>query len=132
MNLADRVIRLEAEQTKTNQARVVPQQQQGKVFDSTNLHKEWAKACVAAGLGTLRPADKAGNRRYSGLIIHDLRRSALKNLMKAGVTEKVAMSISGHKTRAVFDRYHIVDEANVVNAMRRACRMCPSCQLEYS
>ncbi|MGB9472886.1 MAG: hypothetical protein WBQ59_26315, partial [Candidatus Acidiferrum sp.] len=57
--------------------------------------------------------------RYTGLIIHDLRRSSIKNLMKAGVPEMVAMSISGHKTRAVFDRYHIVDTEDVVEAMRR-------------
>ena len=53
------------------------------------------------------------------MIIHDLRRSAIKNLMKAGVPDKVAMSISGHKTRAVFDRCHIVDTGDVVEAMRR-------------
>jgi hypothetical protein len=57
--------------------------------------------------------------RYTGLIIHDLRRSAIKNLMNVGVNEKVAMKISVHKTRAVFDRYHIVDTDDVVDAMRR-------------
>ena len=39
--------------------------------------------------------------------------------MNVGVNEKVAMEISGHKTRAVFDRYHIVDTEDVVDAMRR-------------
>jgi hypothetical protein len=44
----------------------------GKVFDATNLRKEWAKACVAAGLGVQEPVDKAGNQRYTGLTLHDL------------------------------------------------------------
>src|SRR5271163_1235363 len=128
VNLDAGVIRLEDEQTKTGEARTVPlpdvlikmlkesTAEGDKVFDATNLTKAWHKACHASGLGVL---EKDGSQRYSGLIIHDLRRSAIKNLMKAGVTEKVAMSISGHKTRAVFDRYHIVDERDVVGAMRQ-------------
>jgi hypothetical protein len=54
-----------------------------------------------------------------GLTIHGFRRSAIRNLIDAGVPEKVAMSISGHKTRSVFDRYHIVSTENVMDAMRR-------------
>ena len=46
--------------------------------------------------------------------------------MKAGVNEKVAMKISGHKTRAVFDRYHIVDTEDVVDAMRRVQAAVPA------
>jgi hypothetical protein len=98
---------------------MLEQKNEGKALDSTNLRKEWAKACVAAKIGVLEPKDKAGNQKYVGLIIHDLRRSAIKNLMKTGTTEKVAMAISGHKTRAVFDRYHIIDGQDVVSAMRR-------------
>jgi integrase len=125
------MIRLEDEQTKTGQARTIPltpelvamlkasTKEGNKVFDGTNLRKSWAAACVKAGLGVQEPIDKAGNRRYDGLIIHDLRRSAIRNLVKAGVPEKVAMTISGHKTRSVFDRYHIVDEADVLAAMKR-------------
>jgi hypothetical protein len=52
-------------------------------------------------------------------LFHDLRRSAINNLMNVGVNEKVAMEISGRKTRAVFDRYRIVDTEDVVDAMRR-------------
>jgi hypothetical protein len=45
--------------------------------------------------------------------------SAIKNQVKAGVNEKVAVKISGHKTRAVFDRYYIVETEDVMDAMRR-------------
>jgi integrase len=99
---------------------------EGPVFDATNLRKAWQKACVAAGLGTLTEVDGKADPRYTGLIIHDLRRSAIKNLMKAGVNEKVAMKISGHKTTDVFDRYHIVDTEDVVEAMRRVQTVAPS------
>jgi len=131
VDLKRAVIRIEDEQAKTGEARTVPlpddlikmlqkvEDKSGTVFDSTNLRKAWNKACDAAGLGTLEPIDKQNNRRYTGLIVHDLRRSAIKNLMKAGVNERVAMAISGHKTRAIFDRYHIVDETDVLDAMRR-------------
>ena len=78
-----------------------------------------ASLAETAGLGAITKVDDEHEPVYSGLIIHDLRRSTIKNLMKAGVNEKVAMKISGHKTRDVFDRYHIVDTDDVVNAMRR-------------
>jgi integrase len=127
VDLNSGLIRLEEEQAKTGEARTVPipdvliemlkpmEPKEGLVFDSTNLRKAWVTACANVGLGTL---DKK-TWRYSGLIVHDLRRSAIRNLIAAGVNEKVAMAISGHKTRSVFDRYHIVDSSDVLAAMRR-------------
>jgi len=92
---------------------------EGTVFDATNLRKDWPKACAAAGLGTLTLVEGKPDPRYTGFIIHDLRRSTVKNLMKVGVNEKAAMKISGHKTRSVFDGYHIVDTEDVVDTIRR-------------
>jgi len=133
VNLDARLITLHEEQTKTGEPRVIPipsevammlaeiEPKEGKVFDATNLRTEWAKACAAAGLGELTPMDNGRHRwvKYRGLIIHDLRRSALRNLVKAGVNEREAMRISGHSTRSVFDRYAIVTTKDLTEAMRR-------------
>lgn len=131
VNLKTRLIRLEPEQAKTDEARILPlpsvlvgmlhqvEAKSGRVFAGTNLRKEWMKACAAAGLGSIiEVEDKPYDPRYEGLTLHDLRRSAVRNLVNAGVPERVAMQITGHKTRSVFDRYHIVSATDVSNAMQ--------------
>src|SRR5260370_7341656 len=72
------------------------------VFD---WEKSWKTACRVA--------------QIDNALFHDLRRTALTNMIEAGFSEKEAMEISGHKTRAVFDRYHIVAERRMKQLAER-------------
>ena len=71
----------------------------------TSLRGAWEKACEAAGL--------------PGRIPHNLRRSAVRNMERCGLSRSVAMQLTGHKTESVFRRYAITCEANLLEAARR-------------
>jgi integrase len=81
-----------------------------------DFRKAWASACVAAGFFRVEPIGEAKDgeapktRKVPTKLVHDFRRSAVRNLIRAGIPETTAMAMTGHRTREVFKRYAIVDE----------------------
>jgi len=84
-----------------------------------DFRKAWA-ACVEAGLYQVVGVNADGSeKRIPSRLFHDLRRSGARNMVRAGVRERVAMEISGHRTRSIFDRYNITSEDDLREAMQR-------------
>jgi integrase len=87
------------------------------VFNMRNFRRMWNRTCHKLGLGVYD--EKGDNRRYTGLHPHDFRRSASRNLIKAGVPRSTAMLITGHKTESIFERYNIKDTADAEAALMK-------------
>jgi integrase len=90
----------------------------GKAGDIRDV---WQNACVAVGLGQMIDVERKGKiqKKYVGKFFHDFRRTGVRDMIRAGINERVAMRISGHKTRSVFDRYNIMSPNDLREAARK-------------
>jgi len=126
VDLVSRTIRLEPGTTKNSEGRevtiesarllellrqcVVGKRAEDHVFTRgdrpiRDFRKRWKNLCTASGV--------------PGLLFHDLRRTAARNLRAAGVPEEIIMRIAGWKTSSIFKRYAIVDQADVRAALQK-------------
>lgn len=126
VNVADRTLTLPSERSKSDRARtigltgsllaLIEQRRRLRRLDCPlvfhrdgkplgDFRRAWKTACKKAGL--------------AGRHFHDFRRTAVRNLVRSGTPERIAMEVTGHKTRAVFDRYNIVDKRDTADALAR-------------
>jgi integrase len=84
------------------QARIIPWVFHRKGEPVKSMNRSWRTACEGAGV--------------PGRLMHDLRRTAVRNLERAGVSRSVAMKMTGHKTESVYRRYAIVSEVDLKEA----------------
>ena len=89
-----------------------------------DFRKTWNKACRDTGLGygyriSKKYVNQWQEKLSAGPILHDFRRTAVRNMVRSGIPERVAMLISGHKTRSVFERYNIGNDQDLKQAAQK-------------
>jgi integrase len=126
VDLAGGVIRLTPRRSKTKIGRLLPisaplqqvlkrRQRRRRPQSPYVFHRDGVT--VRAWRTALR--DACRKAKVPHRLLHDCRRTAARNLIRAGVPERVAMMLTGHKTRSVFDRYNIVNEQELLTAGER-------------
>jgi len=139
-----RVVRLDPGETKNNEARTVSMDDE--VLEVLQRQKELrgksgtVLPCVflnAEGTDQVKRFDKSWKTacktaEIGKRLFHDFRRSAVRNMVRAGVPERVAMTISGHKTRSVFERYNIVSEEDIKLAAQKQAAYLQSQTVTFS
>jgi len=125
VNLKEGIIRIRATTTKTGSPDRIPligelltltQQLMAQDPASPWLFNYHGKRFEPSWRTWRDASRKAG---LAGKTFHDTRRTAATDLIRAGVPEKVAMAVTGHKTASVFKRYHIVDDQAVAQGFEK-------------
>lgn len=124
-------MRLEVGETKNEEARTVYLDEELKqIFNHQWELRKTNKALLPyvflndKGFDKIKRFDKSWKRACKDAkivvrLFHDLRRTAVRNMVRSGIPERVAMMISGHKTRSVFDRYNIVNDEDLKMAAQK-------------
>ncbi len=142
LNMETRQLRLRAQFSKNGESRIVPLM--GELWEI--IQRRWEARCFKGESGEIImsplvffrlkgrgvPESGAAVKEFRktwkvacdaaekpDALFHDFRRTAVRNMIRAGVDRKVAMMISGHKTESVFNRYNITDERDLEEAIRK-------------
>ncbi len=123
VDLAGGIVRLSPERSKTGLGRILPLSDPLLAVLSRRqerrrpgIRRVFSRDGVTVRAWRAAFRDACTKAGVPGRLLHDCRRTAARNLVRAGVPERVAMTLTGHKTRSVFDRYNIVNERELATA----------------
>jgi integrase len=126
-------IRLEMGETKNKEGRIVPLHMSDELFQTISMQRSIRDVKYPScpwvffnefGTDRIKDYERSWDiartaAGYPDLLLYDNRRTGVRNMVRAGVHETVAMKISGHKTRSVFDRYNVTDTRDIHEAARK-------------